>query len=372
LDLARKGAGSVQKRSQAMLPVHAAGRWILGICLCFLNCLMSAIGFIMQRRAHLVENEQQASALDGVMMDGRISPKPLLCVGIFMYILAAVPDVVAYMLVPQVVCSTVACFRLVVLTVFAHLFLQERIHSREILGMALCTLGTAACVVFGPRPDDFSAAMAGEFHHSQVAVYLVMGLSILAILLVVEHLEALPWCRSCVSENVYAFALPMATGLAYALEKVFNTEIGFLKPPERMPLGLFDHPHWAGMVVAIGALGLLDFYLNLRGAKRMPVQAFAPLAFALGTSLQYFQSIAVFGELQHLSPVNAKLSVLGASMSLLGALTIKPPRFWLLGRELVHDDEIDKPEKKGRARQGDDCGIGGGVLDIELSSDYTE
>jgi len=331
---------------EAMWQDDTALRWILGVSLCFLNSLLSSVGFIMQRRAHLLEEQQELA------FGGRTSPRPLLHAGIFVYITAVVPDVVAYMLVPQVVCSTLACFRLVVLTVLAHLFLHERIHGREILGMILCTLGTVACVGFGPRPSDFSAAVANDFYHEQVVLYLVVGLSILAILLAAEHIEVLPCCRSCMSENVHLFTLPMATGLAYAFEKVFNTEIGFLEPPERLPLGLLEAPQWAFMLVAIGALGLLGFYLNLRGAKRMPVQVFAPLAFALSTTLQYFQSIIVFGELQDLSPVHASLSVLGACISLLGALVIQPPRLWLLGRELVDDEEIDKMEKQDKAGQG--------------------
>jgi len=351
-------------RLKAMLQADAAVRWVLGVSLCFLNSLLSSVGFIMQRRAHLLE-EQQA-----LVPDSRISPKPLLYVGICIYIVAAVPDVLAYMLVPQV------------LTVLAHLFLQERIHGREIVGMALCTLGTAACVYFGPRPVSSSEATADKFFHPQVTAYLVVGLSILAILLFVEHVEALPCCRKSVPENVFLFTLPMATGLAYAFEKVFNTQIGFLEQPERLPLGLLEAPQWTSMLVAIGALGLLDFYLNLRGAKRMPVQVFAPLAFALCTSLQYFQSVVVFGELQDLPPVNATISVLGACISLVGALVIRPPRLWLLGRELVDDEEIDKNDKQEKVGQGGTAssnpmlvrspGTGGDALDSEMSSNYTE
>merc|ERR1711953_1636214 len=122
-----------------------------------------------------------------------------------------------------------------------------------------------------------------------------------------------------------------------------------------------------------------DFYLNLRGAKRMPVQVFAPLAFVLCTSLQYFQSIFVFGELWDLSLVNATFSVLGAFVALLGALIIQPPRLWLLGRELVDDEEIDKTENEEKLRHGGTTSSnrtlyhtsrvsGGDALETELAS----
>jgi len=256
------------------------------------------------------------------------------------------------MLVPQVVCITVACFRMVVLTILAHHFLQEKLHCHVIFGMAICTLGTLVCVSFGPRPGNFTAALAGEFFHPQVSVYLVVCLSILVILLIVEHMEAWPCCRGCVSKKVYHITLPTCTGMAFALEKVFNTEIGFLEPPKGLPLGLLMHPHWTGMLVAIAVLGLLGFYLNLRGAKRMPLQVFAPLTFVLCTSLQYFQSVFVFDELRELSAFNAGLSLLGACGSLLGTLMINPPRMGLLGNESVDSEEVVKTEKQKMGQGG--------------------
>jgi len=330
---------------------EAALRWPLGIGLCFLNLVLALAGFIMQRKAHILEEQQNLKSDIGIS-PSRISPRQLLYIGIFLYVIAALPDVVSYTLVPQVVCSTVACFRLVVLTILAHFFLHERMRCREIFGMTLCTGGTAACIIFGPRPTDFSAAIADEFYHTHVAVYLIVGLSILAILLVVQHFDALPFCRGCVSENVYVFTLPATAGLACAFGKVFNTEIGFLELPEGFPLGLVKHPRWTSMLLAIVVLGLLDFYMNIRGAKHMPVQVFAPLTFALCTSLQFLQSVFIFGELQGLSRVNATLSILGACLSLLGALVIQPPKLWLLGRELVDDEDVDKTQNQEKLGLG--------------------
>lgn len=54
--------------------------------------------------------------------------------------------------------------------------------------------------------------------------------------------------------------------------EVFNTEIGFVRPPNTLS-GIFREPLWLCMVASIGALGATDFYLNLRAAAKMPVQA---------------------------------------------------------------------------------------------------
>merc|ERR1712113_1001636 len=128
-------------------------------------------------------------------------------------------------------------------------------------------------------------------------------------------------------------------GLAFALEKVFNTEIGFITPPENLPTGLIGEPQWTFMAAAIGLLGLMDFYLNLRGAKQMPVQVFVPVSFALATTLQYFQSVFIFGEFKEMDDVHAALSISGALLSLVGALCIQPPRIGLLGRELLDKED---------------------------------
>merc|ERR1711972_642117 len=68
-----------------------------------------------------------------------------------------------------------------------------------------------------------------------------------------------------------------------------------------------------------------------RGAARMPVQVFLPISFALSTSLQFFQSMVIFGEF-------AQMSALHSGLSLAGAMLINPPRLSLLGHEAFQDE----------------------------------
>merc|ERR1712007_307079 len=63
------------------------------------------------------------------------------------------------------------------------------------------------------------------------------------------------------------------------------------------------------------------------GAQRLPVQVFVPIVFAMSTSLQYFQSMFIFGEFSSVDLRTAFLSISGAVLSLAGALFIQPPMF---------------------------------------------
>jgi len=282
-------------------------RWALGLSMSFLSASLSAAGFIMQRKAHLRKIED------------RPFRRLLLC-GVAIYIAAAAPDVAAYILLPEVVCSTMACLRLVVLTASAHAFLSERVARREVWGCLVCTTGTALCVLFGPRPRK-----PGEQRPPSPKPYIVTGLCVLAALLLLDRAGDLCWkCKGPRAQKVHYMALPVATGLAYGLEKIFNTEIGLVSPPQHMPLGLLEEPSWTLLVVATGLLGLTDLYLNMRGAKLMLVQVFVPTSFALSTTLQYFQSVVIFGEFRAMGAGQIILSVFGAVASLIGALCIQP------------------------------------------------
>lgn len=309
-----------------------AARWLVGLCMALLNCALSSVGITLQRKAQLLSEQERTP-------DSKLH-RGLWLTGVFLYILAAGPDVLSYTMVPQVVCTTVACFRLVVVTTLAHFCLQERVQSREILGMVACSFGTFVCLVFGPGPDEEKAfAETGELFHPQVVTYLIVGFAVLLALLALEHAD---WLHCIVRHNVRLITLPLATGLAYGLEKVFNTEIGFIHPPSDLPWGLVAHPQWSGMVLAIALLGCTDFYLNFRGAQRMPLQVFLPISFALSTVLQYFQSVAIFGEFEDMDRRHTCLSVLGALVSLAGALCIQPPRLSLLGSQLLEDEDAPR------------------------------
>jgi len=311
------------------------GRFLVGLGLALTNCVLASVGFIMQRKAQLLS---EAGEVKGVCS--------IRALGVVLYILAALPDLLSYTLVPQVVCTTVACFRLVLVTFLAHTFLQELVSFREALGMLVCSVGTFICLVYGPKPDEIQEdVMAEELYHPQVWAYLAVGLGLLLMLLVLEHSDYVGRC------NVgHCATLPLATGVAFALEKVFNTEIGFLKTPEDMQ-GLLQAPMWVGMVISIAILGLLDFYLNLRAAARMPVQVFLPMYFALATSLQFFQSVVVFSEFAQMNALHSGLSLAGAFVSLAGAMLINPPRLGPLGHETLQD-ELELGEASGWRKGG--------------------
>jgi len=264
--------------------------------------------------------------------------------GMVLYILAAIPDVLAYSLVPQVVCVAVACLRLVLVTLLSCAFLHEVVRTREVIGMLVCCCGTFLCLCFGPNSEHkLSDARAGLlFHHAAVYSYLLAACFALVVLLVLIHW---PGRESAVDQKggareadrphtdsrIELFALPFATGLAFSLEKVFNTELGFLPVPfGQQTLKPLEKQLWLLFVSVVAIFGLLDFYLNMRGARRMPVQVFVPLAFAFSTSMQYFQSLFVFEEFEALVAVERYLSMAGAGLSLLGALCIQPPNFGTL------------------------------------------
>jgi len=209
--------------------------------------------------------------------------------------------------------------------------------------MLICCCGTFLCLCFGPDTEHkFSDERAGMlFHHAAVYSYLLVACIALVVLLVLIHLPGLAPAEAdaqkgatveaepfSTDSRLELFALPFATGLAFSLEKVFNTELGFLPIPfGEQKLKPEEGELWLVFVSVVAMFGLLDFYLNMRGARRMPVQVFVPLAFAFSTSMQYVQSLFVFEEFDALVPVERYLSMAGASLSLLGALFIQPPQF---------------------------------------------
>jgi len=316
-------------QSEPDVMLNAAERWTIGVCLALSNCALSSLGFTLQRKSHLLnqkDDENRKSTSDG----NEATPAARSChlmwaIGVMLYISASVPDVVSYAMVPQVVCSTMSCFRLVLVTVLAHFFLNEQVQRREVLGMTLCVAGTFLCLVYGPKPsEDDGLAEAGDLYHPEVYSYLLVGLASLLCLLLLEHSESFGLPQ--LPNTIHYLILPVTTGLAYSIEKVFNTEIGFLHLPEDLPMGFLRQPQWAAMAAAIGALGLTDFYLNVRGAQRMPVQIFIPSAFAFATALQFLQAVFVFGELKDMTSKDAGISMFGACASLAGAIVIQPPQ----------------------------------------------
>jgi hypothetical protein len=289
----------------------SVGNRVLGLACAFLNSFMSSIGFVLQRKAHLTKGK------DSVVSTSR---DPIWILGIVLYIAAALPDVWAYTLIPQVLCAAVACFRLVVVCALGHAFLGEHLGRQDAHSIAICTAGTILCVMFGPGSEEKTKA-SGEIHHPKVVAYSIVGLCVLGIFMVIVHADSFGWVVT--SSNLYRFSLPAATALAYAVEKVFNTELGFIQRPENILL----EPTWLCMVIAVAALGLTDFYLNTRAAERMPVHLFAPVTFAFATSLQCLQGMLIFDEFSDMSLFCSMMTLLGVGLALAGALMIQPSQF---------------------------------------------
>jgi len=296
----------------------ASSRWVLGVFLALLNAVLSSVGLTLQRYSALKDQKNLIQSPDGSSATWSCSPLWLL--GVALYIIAAAPDVYAYLLIPQVVCTAIACFRVALVAVMACACLAEEIQIRQVLGMTVCSVGTFLCLTYGPRGQEGKSASASEFYHPSVVMYLLVGLILLAFFLVLEHADDLRFGFG-ISARFRCLLLPLCTGLAYGLEKCFNTELGFVKTPEHV----LEHPKWLFMVAAIAMLGLTDFYLNLRGARLMAVQVFVPIAFAWCTVVQYFQSIVVFEEFKGMSALHITLSMAGAVFSLLGAIFIDRP-----------------------------------------------
>lgn len=299
--------------------------WAVGTSLCLLNGVLSSFGFILQRKAHLItmaRSEMTPPELQKVEATQSVSPTCLLFVGVLIYASAALPDVIAYTLIPQIVCSTLACLRLVFVAFMAHFSLGERLGPWEVLGTAFCCIGTGLCLAFGPTGESVQNKPERGFYHPKVTTYLTVATVLLLALVVVEHAGDLLTRCDHVSRRSHSI-LPLTTALAFGIEKVFNTELGFTDPPH----SLSEIPQkavWTGMWLAVLILALLDFHLNLRGARTMPVQIFVPMVFAFNTSLQFFQSFAIFDEFQHVDSTHLAIALPGALLSLFGALMIQP------------------------------------------------
>mmetsp|Transcript_56310 Transcript_56310/g.131964 ORF Transcript_56310/g.131964 Transcript_56310/m.131964 type:complete len:389 (+) Transcript_56310:47-1213(+) len=289
-------------------------RYFCGVLCAILNSLLSSMGLTMQRAARLRQQEALFRW-----------PYLRLC-GLAIYILAALPDVVSYALMPEVVCGTFAGFRLVVVFAMAHVFLGERIRRREVYGISVCIVGTILCAVCGPRPEQRAAAeLSGS--GIKVFIYLSSGLLVLLALLVLEHLQRF---QERMRQSLLRFILCSAASLAFGLEKVVNTLLGSFTFSFDMLLHPPEHAASISMASAVVAFGILDLYLTDRGTGKMTVKVFAPVVFAYGQCLQVFQSIFIFEDFKGTAGENVFFALLGAVLSLLGALAIDPPQCRIL------------------------------------------
>lgn len=286
----------------------AFGSTFFGVCFALLNALLSSAGYIMQRKATLLN-----AALPE---DSRRKCSFGWLVGVLVYISAAPPDVISYALAPQMVCSAIACLRLALVAMLANIFLSEPLGRREWVGILFCMVGTSMVLCFGP--GDANDTTSGHFYRPKVVSYLSCAGVAFICLVLVEHLEHLgigPLPR------VQRVTLPVITALDYGLGKVFNSQLRFLKMPEN----IIEEPLWLATVLMVALLGLGDLYCNLRGASRFPISVFVPVVFAGCTLIQYLQAVLLFDEGDNLSLRDFVLSLLGALWCLIGALMISPP-----------------------------------------------
>lgn len=227
-----------------------------------------------------------------------------------LYVAAALPDVIAYMLVPQIVCSTIACLRLVMVTLLAYFVLGEQVGRRECFGMLLCTCGALLCMVYGPKADESTYDHPLHFLAGKKAAYLSVGFPALGAGVYLSTKPALQY-------RVF----PLSEALADGLEHILITAVGFASSPA----ALLQEPVWWLIFLAIGCLAITVFFFNIRGAKVMPVNVFVPMSFAFRTVIQFFQAAVVLDEFAHSAAHCTVLSVFGASAALLGAMFIQPP-----------------------------------------------
>lgn len=285
-------------------------RWVAGVSMALLSSFLSSLGFVLQRRAFLETEAEQDSSKSACT-------KTVFLAGVFIYISAVVPDLLAYGLIPTGVVSTLYCSRVIVNAALAHHILLETVSSNEICAMTVCVFGMMLCVGFGPKEDDdFKVTDTSMwFSHPNVWLYLNIMLVVLALLVIVEHADVIG-LKLGLSHEWHRLSLPFAVGLAFALEKIFNRELGLHSDAGQSRTICF------GIFIAV--LGLLEFYLNLRAAQRLPVQVFVPVSFALTTVLQYFQSAVVMEEFRKQLPLQACISLVGAVVALVSALCMQP------------------------------------------------
>lgn len=277
------------------------------------SAFLSSLGFILVRKSELLKQEVIAEHGEHVTLPSRY--RGLFGGGVVLYISASGPDVVSFMLASEVVCSTIACLRLVIVTILARLILLEYLNMLQIIGIFLCTSGALLCLFFGPRSDqgDFPAISGAK-----VIPYTVVMLIVMVVAFILSCKGAM--VSSSMTRwryRVWAFMLPTVEASADSLQKLTLSISG------RVNVNATQAAIFSIFVVSFA---LLNFYLNLKGSQSMPVNLFIPLAFALRTIIQFFQSAAILDEFVNVSAIHTWISLFGSMCALVGALCIQPPR----------------------------------------------
>lgn len=299
--------------------MNGVAQWIFGLSMALLNCFLSSLGLTLQRLSSLRESrekdEQVRSGLEATdVQPPKISNCMLWWVGVGLYVVAAVPDFVSYLYVPMIVPTAVACFRLVVVNILAERVLEETLPLYRKIAIGVCAVGTFMCLQFGPESMGL-AAMTDAMDHPEVTIYLCVGTAAVVALCVFDHIDDFRKCSY--SARCRFLILPFTIGLAFAVGKVCNAMVRVVWHS--------SHIDSVALVSAVGALALVDFYLNLRATKLLQPQLFLPVAFVAANTLQLTQSVVLFDEFNGLAPLSVGLSTTGACISLLGAVCIQLP-----------------------------------------------
>jgi len=297
------------------------GRAAIGVGLALLSITLSSLGFVLQRKAHLL------AAAGGVQNYRYIG-----IVGLILYLLATIPDCLAFALLPQIVCSVVESFRLVIMLIMAHALLNESSNLKDIIGVVACISGTILCIVYGPFKDRTEEVL----FTNKVVVYLILGAILLVALVTVEHVDVLSLPRR---QDYRRYTLTFTAALSFGLQKVLNTELGFTNAAHRhRPIT------WSAVAASIGLMALVNFYFVLRTAKYLQVRTSAVLGWAFGSGLQLFQSIAVLDEFSGMATGRTFAALSGACISFAGAFYLELQRVSLDQRtsQLVLDNVAEQ------------------------------
>jgi len=281
---------------------------------------LSSLGFVLQRKAHLLAS---AGNVEAYRYTG--------AVGLILYLLATIPDCLAFALLPQIVCSVVESFRLVIMLIMAHMLLNEHSTCRDVPGVVACMVGTILCIVYGPFKDTKKE----ELFANKVVIYLVLGSILLTALIIVEHVDIRCLPRQ---QEYQRYTLTFTTALSFGMQKVMNTELGFAKVGDEHRLT------WLACVASILLLALINFYFVLRTAKHLKVRTSAVLGWAFGSCLQLFQSIAVLDEFSGIGSFRTFATLGGACISFAGA-------FYLELQRVSSEEKKSKSEFENVAEQ---------------------
>lgn len=186
-----------------------------------------------------------------------------------------------------------------VLLGLARWVLEEPLGRREVLGVALISLGTAAAILAPPRLESTPPSLA------QWA--LLVSILTPAILL--------PYAFRILRRPVGPILGATASGLAYALSGIFNKGIAeAFQSASLLPLMFLT----TGTV----AFGLLSFATELRALREGYASIVVPIVLAIHTVVPIICAPLLFGEAWPASPLQQVLLGGGILLALLGTLML--------------------------------------------------